>query len=61
MRTSRKSNQIAKGELEKLDKPKDKLENRLRKLVGSLEEKRERGNWIDHLMMEESNAAYGRK
>jgi hypothetical protein len=53
MRTSRKSNQIAKGELEKLDKPKDKLENRLRKLVGSLEEKRERGNWIDHLMMEE--------
>jgi hypothetical protein len=36
-----------------------KLENGLLKLVESLEEKRERGEWIDHLMVKEANAAYG--
>jgi len=37
----------------------DKLENGLLKLVESLERKRDRGDWIDHLVVKESNAAYG--
>jgi len=36
-----------------------KLENGLLKLVESLEEKREQGDWIDHLIVKESNAVYG--
>ena len=36
-----------------------KLENGLLKLVESLEQKRERGEWTDHLMIKESNAIYG--
>jgi len=38
-----------------------KLENGLLKLVKSLEQKRERGEWTDHLMVKESNAIYGRE
>ena len=36
-----------------------KLENGLLKLVESLERKRDRGDWIDSLVVKESNAAYG--
>jgi hypothetical protein len=36
-----------------------KLENGLLKLIESLEEKRERGRWIDHVMVKETNAVYG--
>jgi len=36
-----------------------KLENRLLELVESLEQKRARGEWTDHLMVKESNAIYG--
>jgi hypothetical protein len=36
-----------------------KLENGLLKLVESLEEKREQGDWIDHLIVKESNVIYG--
>ena len=36
-----------------------KLENGLVKLVESLERKQETGDWIDHLIIKESNAAYG--
>ncbi len=35
-----------------------KLENGLLKLVESLEHKRERGEWIDTLIVKESNALY---
>jgi hypothetical protein len=35
-----------------------KLENGLLKLVQSLEEKRELGEWTDNLMVKESDAAY---
>ena len=35
------------------------LENGLLKLVESLEQKRERGEWIDHLMVKESNTVCG--
>ena len=36
-----------------------KLENRLLKLVESLERKQETGDWIDSLIIKESNVAYG--
>jgi len=38
-----------------------KLENELLKLVESLEQKREQGNWIETLIVKESNAVYGKK
>ena len=55
----RKSNQITEKDFEGLDSLAYKLENGLLKLVESLEQKRERGEWIDHLMVKESNAIYG--
>jgi len=55
----RKSHQITEEQFQKLDKLAYKLENGLLKLVESLEQKRERGEWIDHLMIKEANAAYG--
>ena len=57
----RKSNQISEEEFERLDKLAYKLENGLLKLVESLEQKRERGDWIDHLMIKESNAVYAKR
>ena len=56
-----KSKQITEEEFEKLDRLAYKLENGLLKLVESLEQKRERGEWIDHLMVKESNVIYGIK
>jgi four helix bundle protein len=55
----RKSRQISERDFEKLDSLAFKLENGLLKLVESLEEKKERGEWTDHLMIKESNAIYG--
>ena len=55
----RKSKQITEEEFEALDRLSYKLENGLLKLVESLEQKRERGEWIDHLMVKESNVVYG--
>ena len=57
----RKSNQISADQFERLDKLAYKLENGLLKLVESLEQKRERGEWIDHIMIKENNAVYGGK
>ncbi|MBW1701726.1 MAG: four helix bundle protein [Deltaproteobacteria bacterium] len=57
----RKSKQIKEEEFEKLDGLAYKLENGLLKLVESLEQKRERGEWTDHLMIKESNAIYRSK
>jgi four helix bundle protein len=59
LRAYRESNQITEEEFQKLDSLAYKLENGLLKLVESLEHKRERGEWIDHLMVKESNAIYG--
>ena len=53
------SGQITEEEFEKLDTLAYKLENGLLKLVESLEYKRESGDWIDHLVVKESYAAYG--
>jgi hypothetical protein len=38
-----------------------KLENGLLKLIESLEQKRKKGEWIDYLVVKESNATYGEK
>jgi len=46
----RKSNQITEEQFQRLDILAYKLENGLRKLVESLEQKRERGEWIDYLI-----------
>lgn len=55
----RAAEKITKEEFEVLDSLAYKLENGLIKLVESLEHKRESGDWIDHLMVKESNAIYG--
>jgi four helix bundle protein len=55
----RKSKQITEEEFQKLDTFAYKLENGLLKPVESLEQKRERGEWTDHLMVKETNAIYG--
>jgi len=55
----RKSKHITEEEFQKLDILAYKLENGLLKLVESLEQKRERGDWTDHLMVKESNLIYG--
>jgi len=55
----RKSKQISEEDFQKLDALAFKLENGLLKLVQSLEQKRDRGEWIDNLMVKESNMVYG--
>ncbi len=54
----RKTGQVTEEEFQRLDALAFKLENGLLKLVESLEKKRERGDWIDHLMVKESNTVY---
>ncbi len=54
----RKSKQITEEQFQKLDTLAYKLENGLLKLVESLEQKKERGEWTDYLMVKESNAIY---
>jgi hypothetical protein len=55
----RKAKQISKEQFERLDSEAYKLENGLLKLVESLERKRDRGDWIDHLIVKETNSVYG--
>jgi four helix bundle protein len=55
----RKAEQITEDEFQKLNALAYKLENGLLRLVESLEQKRERGEWTDYLMVKESNAIYG--
>ena len=59
LRAYREAGQITQDEFEALDSLAYKLENGLLKLVKSLELKRDRGDWIDHLTVKESNAIYG--
>ena len=54
----RKSQQINEVDFEKLNNLAYKLENGLLKLVERLEQKRERGECVDHLMVKESNEVY---
>lgn len=55
-----KGKQISAEQFERLDALAYKLENGLLKLVEALEQKRERGDWIEHLAVKESNEAYGK-
>ena len=55
----RAAEQITEEDFKILDSLAYKLENGLIKLVESLEHRRESGDWIDHLMVKESNAIYG--
>ena len=57
----RESNQLTKEEFEALDALAYKLENGLLRLVESLEQKREQGDWVESLMVKESNAIYSTK
>ena len=54
----RKAGQISIEDFEKQNALAFKLENGLLKLVQSIEEKQEYGQWTDHLIVKESNAAY---
>jgi four helix bundle protein len=53
-----KANQISEDQFEILDAHAYKLENGILKLIKSLEQKREDGEWIDHLMVKECNNIY---
>jgi len=55
----RQSGQIKEEDFQKLDAMAYKLENGLLKLVESLERKRAKGEWTDHLVVKEVNAVYG--
>ena len=55
----RKTKQISEDQFERPDSQAYKLENGLLKLVESLERKRDRGDWIDQLVVKKSNAVYG--
>lgn len=50
--------QISEDNYEKLDAQAYKLENGLLKLIESLEKKKKNGDWIDQLMVKESNEIY---
>ena len=55
----RQADQIGAPQFDELNALSFKLENGLLKLVESLERKQESGDWIDHLIVKESNVAYG--
>jgi four helix bundle protein len=55
----RRAEQITEEEYNVMNDLSFKLENGLLKLVESLEHKQETGDWIDSLIIKESNAAYG--
>ncbi len=59
LRAYRAAKQISEDDFQKLDQLAYKLENGLLKLVQSLEQKRDSGDWIDNLTVKESNVAYG--
>lgn len=54
----RESKQLREEDFESLNQLAYKLENGLLKLVESLERKQMTGDWIDHLVVKESNAVY---
>ena len=57
----RKARNISEEDFQKLDSLGYKIENGLLRLVESLERKRQQGDWIDTLIVRESNAIYGTK
>jgi four helix bundle protein len=55
----RKAEQISETDFKALNDLAFKLENGLLRLVESLQRKQETGDWIDTLVIKESNVAYG--
>lgn len=55
----RQAEQLSETDFNSLDALAFKLENGLLKLVESLERKQEADDWIDSLIIKESNVAYG--
>ena len=55
----RKADQLTEANFQNLDALAFKLENGLLKLVESLERKQTECDWIDSLIIQESNVAYG--
>ena len=56
----REAGQIAEDDFRVLNELAFKLENKLLRLVESLERKQMNGDWIDHLIVKDSNQAYER-
>ena len=54
----RRAEQITETDFEPLNSLAFKLENGLLKLVESLERKEMQGDWVDHLILKESNVAH---
>ena len=54
----RKAKHISEEQFDKLDAQAYKLENGLLKLVESLEQKQDKGDWVDHLVVKESDTEY---
>ncbi len=54
----RTAGQLTESDFERLDALAYKLENGLLKLVESLERKQQSGDWVDRLVVQESNATY---
>jgi hypothetical protein len=57
----RRSGQISEEEFESWDALAYKLENGLKKLIESLQYKREQHDWEDSFILKESNIAYGER
>jgi hypothetical protein len=56
-----RADQISAAEFEVWDILAYKLENGLKKLIESLQHKKEKGEWDDSFIVKESNAAYAQK
>ncbi len=54
----RSAGRLSEGDFIRMDDLAFKLENGLLRLVDSLEKKQSTGDWIDHLMLKESNNIY---
>ena len=59
LHASKRATQISIEQHERLDASAYKIENGLLRLVESLERKRNAGDWVDTLVVKESNAVYG--
>lgn len=57
----RRADQITEAEFNEWDSLAYRLENGIKKLIESLQRKREKGEWADSFIVKESNLAYGRK
>jgi hypothetical protein len=53
--------QITEGDFEQWDALAYKLENGIKKLIESLQYKRQTGEWKDSFIVKESNAVYGKR